>query len=216
MKSKKLILLIITVLILSLTTPAFAANKTKVTAKCTLPDIKIDVVVPSGTRAYINPQRLPVKIGGKIEASMIFSDEAHIENKSEVPVKVTASVTGSVKSGSDLTLAASSFDTAATTKKRAFLYFDMQAVSDPDSVQWVDDYDAERHLVVYTTTKTRKDIVTLAAGGEKAPDSAARYGAFRLAGICTDNPKSAWTSKDGVNVEVVFTFTALPTSAVIE
>lgn len=217
MKSKKLILLLAIVLLLSLATPAYAANpKTRVTAKVALPDVKIEVVVPSGTKAYINPQRIPVKIGGKIEDSMIFSDEAHIENKSVVPVKVTASVTGSVKTGSDLSLSSTAFDTAAITAKKAFLYLDMQAVSNPDSVQWVDEYDAEKHVIVTSSTKTKKDIVTLAAGDENAAENGPRYGAFRLTGICTDSPKNDWNAKDGVNVQISFTFTALPASTVVE
>jgi len=151
-----------------------------------------------------------------MEAAMIFSDEAHIENKSEVPVAVTASVTGSLKSGSDLVLASSSFDPAATKSKRAFMYFEMQACDDPEAVTWVDEYDAEKHIVVSAAQKMKKNIVTLAAGGEKAAADATCYGAFRLAGICSDSPTKPWTSKDGVNVNIVFAFTPLPTSTTIE
>ncbi|MDE6995740.1 MAG: hypothetical protein K2P41_15200 [Lachnospiraceae bacterium] len=216
MKSRKLIWLIVAVLLLALTAPASAANQqTRVTAKCVLPDVKIDVVVPSGIRAYLNPKKLPVKIGGKIEAAMIFSDEAYIENKSEVPVKVSASMSGSVKAGSDLTIAPAEFDTEATKAKKAFLYLEMQAVSDPDTVSWTDAYDAEKHLVVSASQKSKKDIVTLAAGGENAAEGAARYGAFHLAGICSSDPTKPWTGKDGVNVNIAFTFAAAPVSTPI-
>lgn len=223
MKSKKLILLIVTVLLLSLTTPAFAASKpntsTKVTSKLSLPDVKIEVVVPSGKKAYLNPQKLPVKIGSKVNYSYIFTDEAHIENKSNVAVNVSASVTGAVKSGSNMSIVTDAFDTKNETAKKAFFYFQMQAIDDPDNVDWSDDYDPEQDIIVSKSAKSKNNIVTLAAyrtDENGTPEDSVRYGAFRLSGLCTEDPKTAWTSKDGVDVNIVFTFTALPYNATIE
>ena len=211
MRSNRVRSLILAVLLLvALTLPGYASasdGKTKITGKCVLPDIKIEVNVPTSGKIYINPQRLPVKISGKIEDGKIITSPTHIENLSEVPVKVSATVTGAVKSGSDLTLSATTTQGLTTTAKKAFIYFEIHATSDPENPAWDGEYDAEKHIVVRTTSKTKKDIVTLGAGGQEKC-----YGAFRLSGDCVTNPQKSWTAKDGVNVDIAFTFTPLATT----
>lgn len=220
MKSKKLILLIAVVLMFSLAAPAFAASfQTKVTANISLPDLSIDVVVPGAAQTYLNPKNIPVKVGGVIESGSIISDMAYIENKSLVPVSVGASVVGTVKTGSDLTLSADTFDADTETLKKAFLYLDMEAMDDPSDTEWWQTffgdvtYDAEKHVLVTTSTASKENIVTLAAyDAEKADADAKRYGAFRLTGVCSADPDNDWNSKDGVSVDISFTFKALPGS----
>lgn len=222
MKNRMAALLSAAILMVLLTPTVQATTskyQTKVTANCVMPEMAINVVVPTGTKAYLNPKQLPVKIGSTIVAAMIFSDEAYIENRSKVPVKVSTSLKGTIKSGSNLTLATASFATDETKVKKAFMYFEIQAVNDPENVTWAEEYDAEKHVVVAKTQKINKDIISLAAydaEAEEGGEAAKRFGAFRLGGVCTDFPTSPWTSKDGVNVEIVFTFTALPLTTIIE
>ena len=210
MRSKKIrSLVLVALLLLALTAPGYAVNggKTRITGKCTLPDIKIEVSVPSTGRVYINPKRLPVKVSGKVENGQIMTDPSYIENLSEVPVKVSATVTGAVKSGSDMALNAATTQDLTTTAKKAFIYFEIHAADDPDTVSWDSEYDEEKHIVVRTSAKTKKDIVALGAGGQGKC-----YGAFRLSGDCIESPKTPWTARDGVNVEIVFTFTPMATT----
>lgn len=206
MKNKKLIALLAALLTLAMTAPALAAEQdwnrsTVVDAQCLIPDIAIEVTVPSDGNLYINPLSIPVEINGKVEDGQIISDPAWIENKTEVPVRVTTSVTGAVKEGSTMGLSSSSTQGAGLTRKRAFIYFEIQAADDPEQVAWDSEYDAVKHQVVRTSTKTKKNIVTLGAGGESGC-----YGAFRLTGDCVENPKQEWTEEDGVDVTIVFSF----------
>lgn len=212
---KKLSLCLILALLLSLTAPARAVaakggSNTVITAKPYLPDIKIEVVVPTSGNVYINPYRLPVKVDGNIENKQVISDTFSIENQSEVPLKVDVEVTGKIKSGSSMGLLNQSAATVTTTTKKAFMYFEIHAVSDPSAVTWDSAYDANKHVVVRETGKTQKGIVMLDSG-----DNAKHFGAFRLTGDCIQNPREEWTEKDGVTVEVIFSFSPLPIGTAI-
>lgn len=195
-------LLLSTVLALLLSVPALASdNFTTIDALCMVPDIS--VVVPTTAEVFINPYRMPITIEEQETTAQIVSTSATIENKSDVPISVTVTVTGTVNGGSDMTL--SSTATGGTgTRKRAFVYFEIQASSGVGQVAWDSEYDAEKHLVVRTSAKTRENIVTL-----DAADGANRFGAFRLTGDCTASPRAAWNENDSIDVEIAFTFTPL-------
>lgn len=201
---KRISLCVVLALLLSLAAPARAAGNIKITATPYLPEIKIEVVVPAYKKVYINPYQIPVKVGGSIEDSQIISEPASIENLSEVPVKVDVEVTGTVKSTSDMLLQATSTTGTITTAKRAFIYFEIKASSSPDTAAWDNGYDADAHVVVRESTKAKKGIVTLAAENQ-----ANRYGVFHLTGDCVQNPREEWTARDGVSVEIIFTFSPL-------
>jgi hypothetical protein len=193
-----------------------AGNKctTKITSECPIPSITIDVVVPSSEKVYVNPSKASVKLGATISDAQIVSETGYIENRSVVPISVSASVSASVKSGSSMKLTTTSTKGSTSTKKEAFVFFQMKPVSDPDanSVSWDQSYDADKHILVSSTSKTKKDFVTLARY-DKDDDSNARYGAFVMTGDCVAAPKTAWTAKDGFTATVVFTFKALPYDA---
>lgn len=180
---------------------------TVITAECLLPDVMIQVVVPAESKVYVNPQSLPVKIDGKIVESQIISEPSCIENQSEVPLAIAATVTGTIKSGSNMILSSASTQGVATTSKKAFIYFEMKASdsSDVSLVEWDDAYDENYHILVRTAAKTKKDFLILGAKGAQGS-----FGAFRLAGDCVANPQIAWTAEDGVDVDVAFTFTPMP------
>lgn len=197
--------LIATVLVLlsALATARFAWASTVVTGELGLPDITIEVTVPSGNETIINPMGLSVVIDGTIEDGQIISVPAYIENQSVVPISVSASVTGEARGG--LTLRGSTTLDTTLTKKTSFVYFQLRAVADPADVDWGDGYDADKDIIVKVSTKKKTDYVTLAAGNQDE-----RYGVFRLAGDCVAEPKIEWTEEDGFAATIVFTFKALP------
>lgn len=207
---KRLSLCLVLVLLLALAVPAHAVtvrggNKTVIKAEPYLPDITIEVVVPTSGNVYINPNRLPVKVDGNIVNKQIVSDSFHIENLSEVPLKVSVEVEGRIKRGSDMGLLTQSTTNITTTAKRAFIFLDIQAVTNPSSVTWASAYDANKHVIVRDGSTAKKNIIIL-----DSADQNKRFGAFHLAGDCVQNPREQWTEKDGVDVEVVFTFSPLP------
>jgi copper(I)-binding protein len=137
-------------------------------------------------------------------------DTGYIENQTETPITVSVKVTGSKTSGSGVVFKTASTSGSSSTAKDVFAYFQMQAVSDPDSMSW-DSSDANNSVVVSTTAKSVTDMVTLAKYDEDNVDTSAnRYAAFKVDGDCVMFPDSDWTSKDGFTVQVVFTFKALP------
>ena len=182
-----------------------AAGRTIITGTTSIPDITIEVVVPAAGNVYINPKRLPVKIGADVEDRQIISEPFYIQNQSDVPIQADVEVTGSVNRGSDILLVAESTANSTAVTKRVFMYFEMQTVDSPGEENWAGGYDAEQHIVVRESTKTVKNLVILGAA-----DQDKCYGAFRLTGDCIENPRDEWNSKDGVTVEIVFTFAPLP------
>lgn len=204
---KRLTLCLMAVLLaLSSTVYAKETNtKTVITATTNLPQVLVEVSVPTSGEVQINPYAFPVKIGAAIEDSQIVSAPAYIENSGETPLRVSVSATGDIKSGSDMILQGMSTADSTSTGKKAFLYFEILAVSDPDRVNWAGEYDADKHVIVRDqVTKTKKNIAILGAAGQEKS-----YGAFRLTGDCIENPKVPWTEEDGVGVEIVFTFTPM-------
>lgn len=207
---KRLKLCLFLALLLSLSSPARAlaaqgGSSTELTAEPYLPDIKIEVVVPATGNVYINPYQLPIEVDGKIENKQVISDTFGLENQSEVPLQVDVEVTGTIKPGSTMGLLSTSTKKVTTTMKRAFMYFEIHTASDPTAVEWDSKYSSSKHIVVRESSQSKKNIIRL-----DACDNEKRFGAFRLSGDCVQKPREPWSSEDGVDVEVVFTFTPLP------
>lgn len=207
MKKRLSICLLTVLLLVSSVIPAYATEghpKTVIDADPLLP--VIEVSVPNQADVIINPLRLPVKLGADVYYGQIVSSPSYIQNMSEVPVLVSAQTTGTIRAGSDMGLVSFSVAGQGLIIKRAFLYFEMQAVDSPGSVAWASEYDEDQHVVVRSgyTTRAKEMVILGAAGQEKS------YGAFRLAGDCVESPRSEWTENDGVDVEIAFTFKALP------
>lgn len=178
-------------------------NTTQIEAVCELPEIK--VTVPQTGEVFINPYKMPVEINGAFIGYQIISTPTVIQNESVVPLKVTATVTGTIKEGSDMILSSTSVD-PNLTKKKAFIYFEIQSTNDPENVVWDSEYDMDKHIVVRTVAKMKKNIVTLDAYDEDGQKKC--YGAFRLTGNCAAVPRNGWTEKDGLDVTIAFTFQA--------
>lgn len=205
MKNKKLLFWLMAFLMLaSWSTPALAADRptTVIEVECSrLPEIR--VIVPSSTEVLINPYKIPVSIQDELSGEQIVCAPVALKNESEVPLKVSVSMTASVWEDSDMRLISESTIGQELASKRAFIYLEIQNTSDPSQVSWDEKYDEEKHLLVRNGTRTRKDMVTLGADGQPLC-----YGAFRLTGDCVEFPRSSWTKADGIDVSIAFTFTA--------
>lgn len=148
------------VLALSLAVPAFATgttaepNTTNVDATYQAADIA--VTVPETGKAFINPYGLDIEVPENaadsgntnkttISGQQIVSAPMAIKNESKMDLKVGATVTGTVKSGSTMTFAAASTkgtpdlpDTdanyvAPSTTKAAFVYLQAKASTAADT-----------------------------------------------------------------------------------
>jgi hypothetical protein len=217
---KKLAVLLSAVLVVCSVLPmsaAAAGNKStlKITGTCSIPKVTIDVVVPTSEKVYINPSKVSVKLGGSISDAQIVTETGYVENRSEVPVSVSASVSATLKSGSTMKFATASTKDSTSTAKQAFVFFQMQPVdvdhTDANSVSWDTEYDADKHILVTTSTQKKTDFLTLAKY-DPDNDTTERFGAFLLSGDCVTAPKTAWTTKDGFTANIAFTFKALPLS----
>ena len=213
MKRKGLLCVVLALALLfsaqSAAAAAEAANERSmiITATTRLP--VIEVTVPIAGQVYINPLQLPVDVYGEFETDQIISDPLTIANESDVALQVDVRVTGAVKSGSDMTLAAAPTNGTGTNKS-AFVYFEMKASDpyDPYSVEWDEAYDAAKHIPVTPGGSSKSNVVTL--------EAMSMYGevlggaAFRLTGDAVKTPTNAWTAKDSIDVSIAFTFTPIP------
>lgn len=219
MNRKRLLCVVLTLALLFSAQSAAAAAETGnirstiITAKCRMPVIK--VTVPSTGSVYLNPHKLSVSIDGEGRYDQIICTPCIIANESDIPLKVDVKVTGKINPGSDMELATSSTKDSTSTSKRTFVYFEIQSTDtrSPRDVYWDDEYDKSKHIVISSAEegKSKKNVLTLAP---KTPDGKMAeeggYAAFRLTGDAIEAPKNAWTAKDGLSVEVAFTFTPVP------
>jgi hypothetical protein len=209
MKKKLTALLAVSLATLSAFPVCAASNQssTQITATTAVPNVTIDVTVPSQTNAYLNPEQVTVNLGNKMEYGQILSPTTYITNNSVVPISVSASVTGDISDTSDMVLRNKTTVGARLKDKQAFVYFEMLPTADPENVSWASRYDAKKHLLVLDDDTTEKEnFVTIGAASQ-----AKHYGAFRLAGDCVADPENdVWTSDDSFTTTIVFTFKALP------
>lgn len=214
MKHKKLVVMAMSILVVvGINYHVFASeekNKTVINGSCELAEI--NVTVPTSGDIYLNPYKMPVEIDGESINDQIVSTPTIIQNKSEVPLSVDVTVTGTVNEGSNMILSSTSMQDIVTTAKKAFIYFEIKPTSTDDSstAAWDSEFDPQKHIVVRTVSRFKKKMITLAADGEDGC-----YGAFRLTGDCVVSPRSSWTEADGISVEIAFTFHPLPIDTVI-
>ncbi len=219
MKRKRLLCAVMALVLLFSANPvALASNagnkrSTVISAdKVRLPVIQ--VIVPSTGRVYVNPFKIPITIGSDDEESdaQIVSLPSGIVNNSEVPVDVDITVLGTVKEGSDMNLVAAPTNGTGTAKN-AFVYFEIQQADseDLDDVTWDPAYDPAKHVIVIeNVVQNYPRTLTLpqrTREGETAPGG---FAPFRLTGDAVRTPTNPWTSKDGINVIITYTFTPLP------
>lgn len=210
MKRKALLCAILALTLLFSGQPASAltSNQRETVIQATARVPVISVTVPASVDIMINPFRMPVQIGGEESDAQIVCSPAYILSTSDIPLKVDITVTGSVYANSDLTLVSAPTNGAGSSKN-AFVYFEMQqtSVDDWEYVRWDPVFDAAKHINVTTTAQTKRAMVTLpplTLDGE-LPENA--YAWFRLAGDAARAPTNEWSTNDGINVTVAFTFT---------
>jgi hypothetical protein len=178
---------------------------TEIKAMAVLPEIIIDVTVPSKITPTINPTGTQVTLDGKPEDGQILTVTSYIENQSAVPVSVSATVTGKINDGSDMIL--NSKSTSRLKTKAAFVYFELvpTTTDDDDAVEWAGSYNKKQHILVSDgVSNTKENFVTIGAASQDN-----HFGAFRLTGDCVASPKtSEWTEADGFSATIVFTFKA--------
>ncbi len=216
MKRKRLLCVVLALALLfsaqSAAAAAEAANERSmiITATTRLP--VVEVTVPSVGNVYLNPFQLPVDVNGEYTNEQVISYPLYVSSESDAPLQVDVQVTGAVKPKSDMTLASSSTKGSSSKDKMAFVYFEMHSSRsyDPYDVEWDAAYDASKHIPVLTGGASKTNVVTLSPLGMYGEPVAGSYAAFRLTGDAIVSPASAWTSQDGIDVTIAFTFTPIP------
>jgi hypothetical protein len=170
----------------------------------------------------------------KAEGQQIVTKPMTIKNQSETALYVNVSATTTTKGS--LTLAAAPIsDTAGDTKNEAFVYLDLEsstltgatsAITDAaiasayntttwtDYVVQTDDTNTPANVLALKTSAVSKEkMITLAAAGMNTSTGAFdtyNSGSIAFVGLkgqCAENPKTAWTTKDGLTATIAFTFT---------
>jgi hypothetical protein len=219
----------------ALAVPAFAAETTDYTNRVTkvaagYEDVKIEVVVPTEGKVYINPYALPVKVGtganGDVKLSkQIATEPLLIENRSEVALNVNISAETQVE-GQLTTATASIADVTTDTKNDAFMYvavvtsgltastdeYEKETIADDYAKVTFPEYSDSTMIALSSTkvvSKTNMGVLKAATFDQGAFSG---YDAGSTAyvivnGNCAQSPKSAWTAADKATVNLTFTFT---------
>ena len=212
------------VLALALAVPAFASNSTNITG--TYRAITLNVTVPTTGSAIINPYGLPFDVSGVSVSGQQITTGAPllVQNKSSVPLSVSASIVSTVKGSFVFSSTAITDGETGNKGNVEFQMFkapgvteanvtDMEAIAPKFAA--LKDADALCRTVLTKTDATanpavpavtQDNIVTLKpanANGELV-DGGAAY--FRLSGTVAKKPTTAWTTTDGFTAKVTFTF----------
>lgn len=165
----------------------------------------IEVLVPSSGQVIINPYCLPVELDGQTATDQIVSAPLILENRSTIPVSVSASVTGTVPPGSGVSFAAAP-PMPDSPVKEIFLYAEFHAVPEPAfQPSWSGLYsDSTNQLMVGFQSAAKADVMRLEAGG-----TACSWGAMRLFGSAAVSPMVPWQAGDDIQATFVFSFTPI-------
>lgn len=165
----------------------------------------IEVLVPSAGQVIINPYCLPVELDGQTATDQIVSAPLILENRSTIPVSVSASVTGTVPPGSGVSFAAAP-PMPDSPVKEIFLYAEFHAVPEPAfQPSWSGLYsDSTNQLMVGFQSAAKADVMRLEAGG-----TACSWGAMRLFGSAAVSPMVPWQAGDDIQATFVFSFTPI-------
>ena len=101
------------------------------------------------------------------------------------------------------------------TQKRAFIYLEFQQTdtSQFKDVQWDSAYSAGKptHIVLQNgVTVIRNNLMRLPPVTPKGKVAPGGYAPFRLTGDAVASPTDEWTTDDGIDVRIAFTFKPLP------
>lgn len=210
-------------LALSLAVPAFATNSTNITG--TYRAITLNVTVPTTGSAIINPYGLPFALGAATISGQQITTGAPllVQNKSAVPLSVSASIASSKKGNFEFAPSINDGDTDNLGKVE-FQMFKAPGVTEANATDMdvlnpkfaaLKDNDALCHTVLTETNASaspavpaveENDIVTLKPANDAGElvDGGAAF--FRLSGNVVKKPDTAWTTTDGFSTKVTFTF----------
>jgi hypothetical protein len=224
----------------SLAVPTFAASSSESTTNRSLKvtaayqAVPIAVVVPTTGTVIINPYSLPVEIGTDADGvavkvqKQITTKPLAIKNQGDIALDVNVSTTTALTGTLKLLTEDVKDD---DTSNSAFIYMDVvksttlkgstddvnaAAVATAYKDQaWKSDDDGA--LVLKSGTQTQAKIVTL-AGNTYDDNKFAEYAEGSIAligfdGSCVKEPKTAWTTKDGLTCTIAFTFTPADTTS---
>lgn len=225
------------VMCMALAIPVFAdddiASGTQYTGKIQTPTIK--VTAGTTNAVILNPYLIKITkqsvLSGDLSITSgdnfattpsVVSPTLVLTNESNVPIKMSLSVTGQIPQGSTAKFLTS--DTTSTDKTHGVFMFvsvtnvgskaDANKPTASDGLTTPPQYAASS---VYSTSNTSgtqavvkagevkmTDFTTLAvpASGEKG------YVSIDIGGACSTTPTTAWASTDTVDVKLAFTFTA--------
>lgn len=197
---------------LALCVPAFAldissvdglgeASEVEVTGETKIPSIKISV--PNTGKVILNPYSLEFTPEGASSAidDQIFSVAQYVVNQSDLKVKVSTKITGTVEGA---TFATASVPDSETTKKVFLEYNYAKATVAADATAPTSEPTTWTKEVLGTTPVEIKD--TEAVELDKKGGSAENALGFKFTGDATANPADPWTSDNTVGATVAFTF----------
>lgn len=171
-----------------------------------IPSVK--VTVPTAGGIAVNPYKLKYEIDGSNYTEQIVSLPQYITNESDVPVSITATVTGAIPDNSKATFVTSA-PTEKITTKAVYMYFECLPTKDDSTAPtWATSYDKAKHILLNLTGTTLKNFVTM-----DAKDGTNAYAAYHFVGSVATNPSEAWASTDIVNATIAFTFTPQVTAS---
>lgn len=201
MKMKKLMSAALAgALALSLSVPAFAADTTvgmdglsegaivEVTGKTETATVRI--LVPATGDIILNPYKLDVDVDGSPVQTQIISSTQYIVNESNLPVKVSTKVTGTIE-GADF----SATTAVAEKTKKVNLKFGIAATSAKDTEPGSF---TEKALA---KTETAFDDITMDKKGGANPVIG-----YKFSGDASENPDTPWTQDDIVGATIAFSF----------
>ena len=219
MKKKILSLGLVLVMAMSTSIMAFAADaeiespdasgiyggNVDITGETKVPTIKI--TVPTEGKVLVNPYQMKYTEGegdAKDKTDSIISTDYYIVNDSDVPVKVNATVTGKIETGSGAIFSAAALKGTEVTKS-VFMYLEIGTTSATGTAATYEtafDAKSTKQIVVGAKAVTKAGTVTMDEKGGAAPCAS-----YKFFGSVASAPAKAWTSDDSVSVDVVFTFT---------
>lgn len=160
----------------------------------------VKVTVPAAGEIVLNPYELDYTVAGAASPvqTQIISAEQYIVNESNLPVKVTTKVTGTIEGGGDF----SANSAVAETTKKVNLNFGIGKTTAKDTP--ASSYETK------ALSKTQVAFTDITMDKKGTGNNAAI--AYKFTGDAAKNPTSAWTTEDVIGATIVFTF-ALDNSA---
>lgn len=192
------------VMALSLCVPAFAADTVlngvdalaedaTVEVTGTTKTAEVKVTVPTTGSIVLNPYELQYEVSqGVTDDAQIISSAQYIVNESDLPIKVSTTVTGTIEGTAEFQAADA---TAVTDKKAVHLEFNIGATSNGTTES------SSYETKALAKTATPFTDITMDKKGDANPAIS-----FKFTGDAAKNPDSPWTTEDVIGATIVFSF----------